>query len=68
MKRKDFLISIAKLDAEGLAKKANELAEELMKLNIRHASGQLETPHVLGELRKNLARVLTAKSKLAEGL
>ena len=64
MKRKELLAEISSLDKQGLDKKAKELANEIVKLEIRHKSGQLDTPHRLSLTRRNLARVLEAKSKI----
>jgi len=44
------------------------LAEELFRLKIRHASGQLESPATLGRLRRDIARIATVmKEKEAAG-
>ncbi len=50
---------IRELGADELKQKNRELAEELFKLRIRHASGQLESPAVLGKVRRDIARVKT---------
>jgi large subunit ribosomal protein L29 len=50
---------IRALDVSGLKQKINELSEELFRLKIRHASGQLESTVMLGRLRKDIARVNT---------
>ena len=55
MKIKD----IRELGGDELKQKDRELAEELFKLRIRHASGQLESPSTLGKVRKDIARVKT---------
>ncbi|MEE9911939.1 MAG: 50S ribosomal protein L29 [Deltaproteobacteria bacterium] len=48
--------------------KNNELVEELFRLKIRHASGQLESTATLGRLRKDIARIATVlKEKEAAG-
>lgn len=39
--------------------KKGELVEELFRLKIRHASGQLESTASLGRLRKDIARIVT---------
>jgi len=45
-----------------------ELAEEMFRLKIRHASGQLESTATLGRLRKDIARIATVlKEKEAAG-
>jgi large subunit ribosomal protein L29 len=67
MKRRDFLKEIKGMDAAALQEKANSLAEELMRLRFKQASKQLEKGHLLGETRRQLARVqtvLTSKSKV----
>jgi len=50
---------IRALDASGLKQKIAELSEELFRLKIRHASGQLESTVMLGRLRKDIARIKT---------
>ncbi len=50
---------IRALDVSGLKQKNAELSEELFRLKIRHASGQLESTVMLGRLRKDIARVKT---------
>jgi large subunit ribosomal protein L29 len=42
-----------------LNQKNSEILEELFRLKIRHASGQLESPATLGRLRKDIARINT---------
>ncbi len=50
---------IRDLGINELKQKRSELAEELFKLRIRHASGQLEPTAKLGSLRRDIARVNT---------
>ncbi len=50
---------IRALDINGLKQKDAELREELFRLKIRHASGQLESTVMLGRLRKDIARINT---------
>jgi large subunit ribosomal protein L29 len=59
MKRKDFLKEINGMDAAALQEKANKLAEELMRLRFKQASKQLDKGHLLGQTRRQLARVQT---------
>jgi large subunit ribosomal protein L29 len=64
VKSKNFLNEINTLSAAELASKKVALKEELMKLRFKGAAGQLEKPHVVSEIKKNIARietVLTAK-------
>lgn len=60
MKRKDFLKEVQGLSAEELTTRGNSMAEELLKLRFRNASGQLREGHRIGELKRNIARIQTA--------
>jgi large subunit ribosomal protein L29 len=60
MKRRDFIKDISGMDVVALQEKANKLAEELMRLRFKQASKQLEKGHLLGQTRRDLARVQTA--------
>ena len=42
-----------------LKQKSGELMEELFRLKIRHASGQLESTVMLARFRKDIARINT---------
>jgi large subunit ribosomal protein L29 len=55
MKAKD----IKELGSDELKQKLKELKEEYFKLNLRNASGQLESPASLTKIRKDVARVNT---------
>lgn len=45
-----------------------ESREELFKLRFQHATAQLEKTHKLGEVKKNIARILTVlREKSAPG-
>ncbi len=59
MKRLEFFKEIKSLDVKELKARAQTLAEELMKLRFRGASGQVEHSHRQKEIRRNLARVNT---------
>ncbi|MBI4632877.1 MAG: 50S ribosomal protein L29 [Deltaproteobacteria bacterium] len=50
---------IRELGTDELKQKNRELVEEMFKLRIRHAAGQLESPSTLGKVRKDIARVET---------
>jgi large subunit ribosomal protein L29 len=54
---------IRDLGINELKQKNSEVVEELFRLKIRHASGQLESTAMLGRLRKDIARI---KSVLKE--
>lgn len=48
--------------------KNGELAEELFRLKIRHATGQLDATATLGRLRRDIARIKTVlREKEAAG-
>ncbi len=55
MKIKD----IRDLGVDELKQKNRELAEEFFNLRMRHTSGQLESPALLGHVRRDIARVKT---------
>ncbi len=59
MKRRDMLKELRGLSAKDLQERAKKTAEEAMKLRFRKASGQLEQSHRIGQLQRELARVLT---------
>ena len=50
---------IRDLSMDELQQKNRELVEELFKLRLRHASGQLDSPATLGHIRRDIARVRT---------
>ena len=66
MKKTEFLKEISELSVENLQAKAKEIAEELMRLRFRKASGQLDQGHVIPELKKNYARVKTLISQKSQ--
>lgn len=56
------------LGAQELQVKNNELVEELFRLKIRHASGQLDSTAILRRMRRDIARIATVlKEKEAAG-
>jgi len=59
---------IRDLGINELKQKNSELVEELFRLRIRNAAGQLESTAMLGRLRKDIARIKTVlKEKEAAG-
>jgi large subunit ribosomal protein L29 len=50
---------IKDMGVEELRQKGGDLAEELFKLRIRHTSGQLDSPAMMGRVRKDIARIKT---------
>jgi len=51
---------LADLDADELAAKLAEAKEELFNLRFQNVTGQLDNPHKLREVRKDIARIFTA--------
>jgi large subunit ribosomal protein L29 len=47
------------ISADELKQKEGALAEELFRLKLRHASGQLESPALMGKVRRDIARIKT---------
>lgn len=50
---------IRELSADELAKKVASLKEELFNLRFQHATGQLENPTHIREVKRDIARVKT---------
>jgi large subunit ribosomal protein L29 len=50
---------IRDLSIDELEQKNRELVEELFRLRLRHASGQLDSPATLGHVRRDIARIKT---------
>ena len=47
------------MTAEELNKKLKELKEELFNLRFQHAINQLDNPHKIEDVQKDIARVMT---------
>jgi large subunit ribosomal protein L29 len=58
---------IRDLSIAELQQKNRELAEEFFRLRLRHASGQLEAPTILGQIRRDIARVKTVLVEKEDG-
>ena len=50
---------IRKMSAEELNKKLKDLKEELFNLRFQNAINQLENPHKIADVKKDIARVKT---------
>ena len=50
---------IRELTAEELSAKLKELKTELFNLRFQHAINQLENPHRIAEVKRDIARVMT---------
>jgi len=59
MKKTERLKELRSLSVNELVARARELKEELFHLRIKHASGQLEKPHLFGLYRSDIARCET---------
>ena len=47
------------MSVEELSKKLADLKEELFNLRFQHASNQLDNPHRIDDVKKDIARVMT---------
>jgi len=54
---------IRELSAEEMSKKLRDMRDELLNLNIRKATGQVENPAHINQLRKDIARIETIKAQ-----
>ena len=52
-------IEIRKMSAEELEAKLKELKSELFNLRFQHAINQLDNPHKIADVKKDIARVMT---------
>ena len=50
---------IRDLDLEEKQRKIDELKEELFNLRFQHETGQLENPHKMKQIKRDIARVKT---------
>ena len=50
---------IREMSVEELNKKLSELKEELFNLRFQHAVNQLDNPHRMSDVKKDIARVMT---------
>lgn len=50
---------IREMTVEELTKKLSELKEELFNLRFQHAVNQLDNPHRIADVKKDIARVMT---------
>ncbi len=50
---------IRKMTSEELEKQLKELKNELFNLRFQNAINQLDNPHRIGEVKKDIARVMT---------
>ena len=55
---------IKDLSLPELNKKLRELGDELLKLQVRKQTGQVERPHIIKQTRRTRARILTMVKQL----
>ena len=58
---------IRDLGIDELQQKNRELVDEFFKLRLRQASGQLDSPAMLGRVRKDIARIKTVLAEKEAG-
>ncbi|MBQ8331281.1 MAG: 50S ribosomal protein L29 [Clostridia bacterium] len=63
MKATKFTEDLRTMSADELNAKLKELKEELFTLRFQHAINQLDNPHKIVEVKKNIARVMTVLSE-----
>lgn len=59
------IADIKELTAKELLTRKRELRDEVFNLHVQQQSGQLEKPHMLRNLRRNVARIETVLSQKA---
>ena len=57
--KKTELEKLRAMSAEELTQKLGELKSELFNLRFQHAVNQLDNPHKLADVKKDIARVMT---------
>ena len=62
MKAKDLRNKLREMSAEELAAKERDMREDYFKLKFQHGVGQLENTGRLSQIRRDIARVITAKN------
>ena len=50
---------LRKMSASDLEKKLAELKDELFKLRFQHTINQLDNPHEIADVKRDIARVMT---------
>ncbi len=50
---------LREMSAEALATKLDELKQELFNLRFQHAINQLDNPHKIADVKRDIARVMT---------
>ena len=58
---------IRKMSTEEINKKITEAKTELFELRMKQATGSLDKPHRINQLRKDVARMKTVLSEMNDG-
>lgn len=61
------IADIKELTTKELLARKRELREEIFNLRVQQQAGQLEKPHMLRTLRRNIARIETVLSQKQAG-
>ena len=62
MKAKELRKKLSEMSEEELVTKERDLREDYFKMKFQHGVGQLENTGRLSQVRKDIARVMTAKN------
>ena len=62
MKAKELRKKVREMSEEELMTKERDLREDYFKMKFQHGVGQLENTGRLNQVRKDIARVMTAKN------
>ena len=62
MKAKELSKKLGEMSEEELVTKERDLREDYFKMKFQHGVGQLENTGRLSQVRKDIARVMTAKN------
>jgi len=62
MKAKEFSKKLGEMSEEELVTKERDLREDYFKMKFQHGVGQLENTGRLSQVRKDIARLMTAKN------
>jgi large subunit ribosomal protein L29 len=55
---------LRELSVEELDERLRETRKQLFNLRFQHATGQLDNPRKLGQVRHDIARILTVRNEL----
>ena len=64
MKTTKFVKDLRAMSADELNAKLKELKEELFTLRFQHAINQLDNPHKMTDVKRDIARVMTVLQEM----